>query len=135
MSFWEAYIHCVHACRLEVTLEKKEAGQMWPYLHADSMPKKHVYLSEREDGLMQEEVDRTETLLEEMKKASSSSSPSGTPPPAKRPRPLMQNPLEDCDTTNENITLYMVSDRGTIFGKVYIEHTLRYTALFITRLC
>ena len=101
-----------------MTLEKKEAGQVWPYLHADSMPKRHVYLSEREDGLMQEEVDRAETLLEEMKKASSTSSPSETPPPAKRPRPLVQNPLEDCDTTNENTSLYMVSDRGTIFGKV-----------------
>ena len=104
---------------MEVTLEKKETGEVWPYLHADSMPKKHVYLSEREDGLTQEEVGKAEALLEEMKKTSSTSSPSGTPPPAKRPRPLVQNPLEDCDTSIEDTTLYMISDRCTIFGKVY----------------
>ena len=102
-------------------MEKKEAGNEWPYLHADSQPKKHVYLSEREDGLIQEEIDKAETLLEEMKRKSSTSgdkSPSETPPPAKKPRPLMQNPLEECDASVEDTSLYMISDRGTIFGKV-----------------
>ena len=104
-------------------MEKKEAGQEWPYLHADSEPKKHVYLSEREDGLIQEEIDKAETLLEEMKKSSSSSddkdkSPSETPPPAKKPRPLVQNPLEDCDTSVEDTTLFIISEKGRIHGKV-----------------
>ena len=106
-----------------MSLEKKEAGHEWPYLHADSQPKKHVYLSEREDGLIQEEIDKAETLLEDMRKKSATASsddksPSETPPPAKKPRPLIQNPLEECDTSVEDTSLYMVSDRGTIFGKV-----------------
>ena len=108
-------------------MEKKEAGHEWPYLHADSQPKKHVFLSEREDGLIQEEIDKAETLLEEMKRKSATTataddkSPSETPPPAKKPRPLMQNPLEECDTSVEDTSLYMISDRGTIFGKVSQE--------------
>jgi hypothetical protein len=108
-----------------VSLEKKEAGHEWPYLHADSQPKKHVFLSEREDGLTQEELDKAEALLEEMKKKSATTSqvsddksPSETPPPAKKPRPLVQNPLEECDASVEDTSLYMVSDRGTLFGKV-----------------
>ena len=104
-------------------MEKKEAGQEWPYLHADSQPKKHVFLNEREDGLIQEEVERAEALLEEMRKKSATTSmsgdksPSETPPPAKKPRPLVQNPLEECDAAVEDTSLYMVSDRGTIGGK------------------
>lgn len=105
-------------------MEKKEAGQEWPYLHADSQPKKHVFLNEREDGLIQEEVEKAEALLEEMRKKSATTSTSGdkspseTPPPAKKPRPLVQNPLEECDAAVEDTSLYMISDRGTIGGKV-----------------
>ena len=115
--------------RLAVTLEKKEAGKEWPYLHANAKPKKHIFLSEREDGLMQEEIGRAETLLEEMKKRTAVSSstgndtsPSETPPPAKRPRPLVQIPQEDCDTSVEDTSLFMISDRNTIFGKVGVKN-------------
>ena len=114
-------------------MEKKEPGKEWPYLHTDSKPKKHVYLSEREDGLMQEELDKAEILLQEMKKKSADkdASPSETPPPAKRPRPLVQMPQEDCDTSVEDTTLFMISDRSTIFGRVCVNILQRVYILLV----
>ena len=106
--------------RLEVTLEKKEHGKEWPYLHGDAAPNKHIFLSEREDGLSREELERAESLLKVMKNKSavSSDSPSETPPPAKRPRPMVQMPQEDCDTSSEDMSLFVVSERSTVAGKV-----------------
>ncbi|XP_064393897.1 nudC domain-containing protein 1-like [Halichondria panicea] len=83
---------------LEVTLDKSQCGVQWPRLKRG------------EEGV----VTRPEVNSE-------SSGKTSAPPEAKRPRPLVSCEQEECDTADEEATLYLVSQDGALVNKASLS--------------
>ena len=106
--------------RLEVSLEKKEGGVQWPCLLKGEQEKA---TPQRGDELSLEELQKAQKMLAEMRKATNSehtNSPSEEEqqPPTKKLRPLVSDNLEDCDTSDEDSSLFVIAENGTIVQRV-----------------
>ena len=117
--------------RLEVVLEKKQGNVEWPLVLQEGAGSSSLPLHEGVDHthLSTEELEDIERRIKE---ASGGGDEQNGDPAPKRVKTVVQNTLEECDTSDEDATLFVISgEDGSIVKKVSNSATYKLQLLYV----